>query len=194
MSLFALGTYFNNFDVPGDGSCLVHSVCAAVDKNYKKLVYQKEKTQYVRELRSDLAMCIQENPDFQNYINVELPGFEVIYSCSGPKLYSLLAFELLSNRSLFYYFAPILAFYFSYKNCKIDIVLLQSDVLKGKRNGIPIYGKATHSYINGKAKGYIFILCTENHYSLLTDKDQGCRVFPAKSNTVEHLLQLLKRE
>lgn len=196
MSLRALGSQFKNQEVPGDGSCLVHSICVAIDKKYKSLQLGDQRREYVRNLRKDLAKCILEYPDFQEYITKDLPGIKDSHypGKSDKELYQILANELLSNHSLFYYHAPILGYYFSYENCKIDIVLLQADILKGKRNGIPVYGLATHNYIKGNAKAYIMIMCTQNHYSLLTSVDGIKKAFSPKAQCIKELLELLKKQ
>lgn len=196
MSLQAFGTKFENKEVPGDGSCLLHSICEAIDAKYHRLEGICSKRNYVRALRKDLAHCILTFPDFQQFITTELPGIRDAHfpGLSNVDLFNKLANELLSNLSLFYYHVPILGYYFSYGNIKVDIVLLQADVLNGRRKGIPIYGLTTHDYIKGNADAYIFVMCTENHYSLLTSGNGTRRIFSKRNSCVRALLELLKKQ
>src|SRR5690554_5375334 len=112
------GEEFTKIEVPGDGSCLVHSICTAVDRRYNALKTDEEKRAYARDLRKDLASGIVNETVFQEYIAQELPGIRDSHFPGEPysKIYQTLADELLSNRSLYYYHAPILGFYFSLGN------------------------------------------------------------------------------
>lgn len=164
--LIFYGIPISTIDVPGDGSCLVHCFCAAADPKYHKLGGDiAAKTNYVRRLRLQIAEHImKENSNLQQFIKKELPG---IFSTHNANFKSL-AFEIASQRSLPYYFAPIISYFISTDEEKIDSILLQEDVLLGKRQAVtPIYGKVTHSFIKGNAKYYILIVSTGNHYYLL---------------------------
>lgn len=162
--LIFYGIPVSSIDVPGDGSCLVHCFCAAVDSKYYRLGGDiAAKTKYVRQLRLQIAEHIlKENGVLQQFIKKELPG--LMHNAN----FKSLAMEMASQRSLPYYFAPIISYYVSDKEQKIDSILIQEDVLFGKRKAItPIYGKVTHSFIKGDAKYYILIVCSGNHYYLL---------------------------